>query len=194
MARRRSTEDLREAILDACERCLEKGAAEITTREVMAEAGVSTGTLYHYFGTLDELLLAVAMRAASRQGDEFGDPATQGVEAVIARLFDPERRDTVLPWLRQRAIASAGLRDALRRYDDEVRATFASLVADSAAASVLPDDLDLEAAVEVVRALAEGYQLRLSSGTLCVSAERFVATFVSLLDAGWLSPSRRASR
>jgi AcrR family transcriptional regulator len=193
MARRRSTEDLREAILDACERCLEKGAAEITTREVMAEAGVSTGTLYHYFGTLDELLLAVAIRAAGRQGTEFGDPASQGVAAVIARLFDPERRDTVLPWLRQRAIASAGLRDALRQYDDVVRATFASLVGASATASELPADLDVEAAVEVVRALAEGYQLRLSSGTLGVSAERFVATVVDLLEAGWLSRSRSRS-
>jgi AcrR family transcriptional regulator len=194
VARRRSAEDLREAILDACERCLEKGAAEITTRAVMAEAGVSTGTLYHYFGTLDELLLAVAMRAAARQGDEFGDPSTQGVATVIARLFDPERRDTVLPWLRQRAIASAGLRDALRQYDDVVRATFASAVAESAAATALPEGLDLEAAVEVVRALAEGYQLRLSSGTLGVSPERFVATFVGLIDAGWLSPPGRASR
>lgn len=187
MARRRSSENLREAVLDACERCLEKSAAEITARNVMSEAGVSTGTLYHYFGSLDELLLAVAVRAAGRQHTEFGDPASQGIEAVLAGLFDPDRRDTVLPWLRQRAMSSAALRVALRHYDEAVQATYVSLIRESPGASELSDDVDLEAAVELVRALAEGYQLRVSSGTLGVSAERFVATMTNLIATGWLA-------
>src|SRR4029077_7370852 len=96
--------------------------AALTSRAVQSAAGVSSGTFFHYFPTVDDLLLAVAERAAARQPAAFGAPADEGVSAVLARVFDPGRRDVVLPWLRQRAIGSPQLQRALRRYDERVTA------------------------------------------------------------------------
>lgn len=186
MARHRRSEGLRDRIIDACEARLANGPASVTARDVAAAAGVSNGTFFHYFPSVDDLLLAVADRAASTQRASFGDPSTDGINVVLARLFDPARRDTVLPWLRQRAPGSPTLTAALQRYDRDVNAQYATALRVAANQIGLRDDVDLEAAVEVVRALAEGFQLRLGSGTLTVDAERFVATVIDAVTSTWL--------
>jgi AcrR family transcriptional regulator len=200
MARHRRSEGLRDRILDACETQLAAGPASVTAREVAAAAGVSNGTLFHYFPSVDDLLLAVADRVASTQGASFGDPSADGIDVVLARLFDPARRDTVLPWLRQRAPASPTLTAALQRYDRDVNAQYAAALRAVADRIGLRDDVDIEAAVEVVRALAEGFQLRLGSDTLTVDAERFVATVIDAVRSAWLdqrsmrAPTRTPSK
>ena len=178
MAARRN-EDLRTALLEAAERLLAQ-SAPLSTRAVQREAGVSSGTFFHYFPSLDELLLAVARRRAGQQADHFGDPVAEPIEAVLGRLFDPDRRDTVLPWLRQRAIDAPELRSSLRAYDAAVSAEYAQAINASPVAGPLAD-VDLPALIELVRALAEGYQLRVSSGTLGIEPERFLAVLLSLL-------------
>lgn len=187
MARQRRDENLRIAIVEAAERLLGSGdPSAVTARAVTSMAGVSTGTLFHYFASMDELVLAVARQAADRQRGEFGDPAVDGIDAVIARLFDPERRDTVLPWLRQRALGSPALQRALQEYDRMVLDQFTETVTASADRIGLRSDVDVAAAVEAVRALAEGYQLRLSSGTLAVEPERFTKVVSDLLGS-WMA-------
>ena len=186
MPRHRSDEDLRERILDACEAQLVAGPAAVTVREVAARAGVSNGTLYHYFASSDDLLLAVAARAASRQRETFGDPS-RGVAAVLQRLFDATRRDTVLPWLRQRAIASPDLAAALQRYDHDVNAAYTTAIRDAASSIGLADAVDIEAAVEVIRALAEGFQLRVASSTLAIEPARFTASVVDAVLTTWFN-------
>ena len=53
------------ALLDAAERLmLEEGYASVTSRRVAEEAGVNAGLVYYYFGTMDELFLAVFRRRA----------------------------------------------------------------------------------------------------------------------------------
>jgi AcrR family transcriptional regulator len=184
MPRHRREEGLRDRILDACETHLDHGPAAITAREIAMRAGVSNGTLYHYFPSIDDLLLAVATRAADRQQGAFGDPS-QGVRTVLARLFDINRRDTVLPWLRQRAATSPELASALQRYDEQVNAAYTSALRATAVDIGLRDDADTEAAVEIVRALAEGFQLRIASGTLVIDPDRFVATVITAITAAW---------
>ena len=186
MPRHRRDEDLRERILDACEAQLATGPASVTVRDVAARADVSNGTLYHYFSSIDGLFLAVAVRAASRQRDTFGDPA-EGVAAVIGRLFDADRRDTVLPWLRHRASTSPELAGALQRYDRDVNAAYAEAIRSAAADLGLRAGVDVEAAVEVVRALAEGFQLRVASGTLAVDADRFAHAVVDAVLRAWFT-------
>lgn len=186
MARKRRDENLREEIIGAAERLLAEGPGNLTARAVTAAAGVSTGTLFHYFPSIDHLVLAVAERAAGTQVGVFGDPERDGVEGVIGRLFDVDRRDTVLPWLRQRAIDAPQLRDGLRRYDDLVAARYLQAVTASAARLNLTDAADTEAAIEVVRALAEGLQLRLASDTLAVEPQRFVKVVAEMV-AGWIA-------
>ncbi|MGH9086264.1 MAG: TetR/AcrR family transcriptional regulator [Acidimicrobiales bacterium] len=191
MARPRRDENLREAIIEAAEGLLRStDPGGVTTRALTAAAGVSTGTLFHYFESIDALFLAVARRAAERQRTEFGDPAHDGVDAVIARLFDVDRRDTVLPWLRQRAVGSPELRRALREYDGLVLHQLVDAVTTSADRIGLREDVDLAASIEVVRALAEGFQLRLGSDTLGVEPGRFTKVVGELLSSWTVRSSR----
>ncbi|MGZ4692222.1 MAG: TetR/AcrR family transcriptional regulator [Acidimicrobiales bacterium] len=67
-AARRSGEvdsDTRTALLDAAERLmLDEGYAAVTSRRVAGEAGLNNALVYYYFGTMDELFLAVFRRRA----------------------------------------------------------------------------------------------------------------------------------
>lgn len=168
-------------ILDAAQRLLGDDPAGLTSRAVQSVAGVSSGTFFHYFPTIDDLLLAVAERAAARQPAAFGNPANEGLLAVLTRVFDPDRRDVVLPWLRQRAIGSPQLQRALRRYDEQVTADLLAGIRSLLVGAGSEDAIDLEAAVEVVRALAEGFQLRLASDTLAVGPKRFITMAIELI-------------
>jgi AcrR family transcriptional regulator len=56
-----------EALLDAAERLLvTAGRDGLTTRRVARSAGVNQGLVYHHFGSLEELMLAVLERFTSR--------------------------------------------------------------------------------------------------------------------------------
>lgn len=162
------------------------GPAGVTARAVATRAGVSNGTLYHYFPSIDALLLAVADRAASRQIGTFGDPVG-GLGSVLRRLFDADRRDTVLPWLRLRAQTSPEVAAALQRYDHEVNSTYALALRSAGSDIGLRADVDVEAVVEVVRALAEALQLRAASNTLVVEADRFVDAALDAITTAWLA-------
>ena len=66
-ARRSNGQDTetRDALLDAAERLmLDEGYAAVTSRRVSNEAGVNAGLVYYYFGTMDELFIAVFRRRA----------------------------------------------------------------------------------------------------------------------------------
>jgi AcrR family transcriptional regulator len=59
--------EARTALLDAAERLmLSDGYAAVTTRRVAAEAGVNPGLVYYYFGPMDNLLIEVFRRVATR--------------------------------------------------------------------------------------------------------------------------------
>lgn len=56
-----------EALLDAAERLLvSEGRDALTTRRVARAAGVNQGLVYHHFGSLEELMLAVLERFTQR--------------------------------------------------------------------------------------------------------------------------------
>ena len=56
-----------EALLDAAERLLvSEGRDGLTTRRVSRAAGVNQGLVYHHFGSLEELMLAVLERFTER--------------------------------------------------------------------------------------------------------------------------------
>ena len=66
-ARRNGSTDseTRTGLLDAAEQMmLDEGYAAVTSRRVADRAGVNSGLVYYYFGTMDELFLAVFRRRA----------------------------------------------------------------------------------------------------------------------------------
>jgi AcrR family transcriptional regulator len=64
----------RTALLDAAERLmLSEGYASVTSRRVAAEAGVNPGLVYYYFGPMDNLLIEVFRRVATRSEERHAE-------------------------------------------------------------------------------------------------------------------------
>jgi len=70
--RRAGTEDskTRSLLLDATEKLmLEEGYAAVSSRRVAATAGVNAALVYYYFGSMDDLFIALFRRGAQRSLD-----------------------------------------------------------------------------------------------------------------------------
>jgi AcrR family transcriptional regulator len=77
----------REELADAALRLIARdGMRGVTTRAVAIESGWSTGVLSHYFGTLNDLLLAALRRAAEVQGRVFRERRSQSPEDPVEQL------------------------------------------------------------------------------------------------------------
>ena len=64
---RSASSDARDRLLDAAERLLAaEGGAALTTRRIAGEAGVNHGLVHYHFGTVDDLVAALAERFAGR--------------------------------------------------------------------------------------------------------------------------------
>ena len=88
-AARRLTRAEREAqILEAATRVFaSKGFRAATTREIAAEAGVSEGTIYNYFDSKYDLLIAMSQRLALESLQQLDDlPPQEDVRAYITAL------------------------------------------------------------------------------------------------------------
>ena len=88
-AGRRLPRKLREAqILDAATRVFaSKGYRAATTREIAAEAGVSEGTIYNYFESKYDLLMAMSKRLALESLEQLDHlPPQEDVRAYVTAL------------------------------------------------------------------------------------------------------------
>lgn len=79
MALQRAKQEVTDAFLDAAERLLiEVGYSGITTRRLAHEAGVNSGLVHYYFGSMEELFLQVlerfTRRLVDRQRDMYAAP------------------------------------------------------------------------------------------------------------------------
>jgi AcrR family transcriptional regulator len=80
-----SRRDTEQAFLDAAERLLvSNGYADVTTRKLAEEAGANHGLVHYYFGSMEELLLAVLERFTDRilqrQRAMYADPAVPFID------------------------------------------------------------------------------------------------------------------
>lgn len=85
--RKRHRPEVRRAlILEAAREFIaERGLAAVTAREVAARCGISTGTLTHYFASMDELLVET-LRTSSKQFTEALVGGLRAHESASARL------------------------------------------------------------------------------------------------------------
>ena len=66
--------ETRTALLDAAESLMvEDGYAAVTTRSVASRAGVNSGLVYYYFGTMDDLFLQLFKRRSARSLDHLDE-------------------------------------------------------------------------------------------------------------------------
>ena len=89
--KRQRLKEQREAqILDAAARVFAKnGYARATTREIAAEAGVSEGTIYNYFDSKRDLLIAMSSRMALESLEQLDAlPPREDVKAYVLALVE----------------------------------------------------------------------------------------------------------
>lgn len=78
-------EETRQRIVDAALRLFrEKGFDETTMRDIATEAGVATGAAYYYFGSKEELVMALYVRVTA--------DVREALPAAIARSKDLKKR------------------------------------------------------------------------------------------------------
>src|SRR6202045_4856132 len=168
--------DLRDALLQAAERVLERdGLAGLTLRAVAREAGVSHAAPTHHFGDLTGLvseLAAIGFRQFNAAMAAAGASGTSPMEKAMARakayvayaqahpgmyglMFRPERLDMSRPSLHEAAEASfAGLAGAIGANRQE---------------QISAGALTLDQAAAIARAwsLVHGFTMLLLDGRLC---------------------------
>src|SRR5580704_4714634 len=110
-------ETRRQQILDAALRCFSRdGFHATTTADIVRESGVSQGTLYLYFATKDDIVVALA--DDRHQGEAFVNALAQSEQDPLEGLFllielygrglaDPHRADA-------RRVGIQGWSEALR--------------------------------------------------------------------------------
>jgi AcrR family transcriptional regulator len=145
----------RECFADAAIRLIARDGFEgMTMRAVAAEAGLSYGSLFHYFGSKDELLIhAVRQLTAqqSRRVNEFSS-RSKGLRALQRLLFDDAlvdaaSRDEAVVWLA--FLSRAALQPDLARIHGQMidgwLERIRQMLEEARAAGEVPATLDAEA-------------------------------------------------
>jgi AcrR family transcriptional regulator len=168
------TEEYREArraqILDAARRCfIRQGFQETSMQDLLAEAGLSSGAVYNYFSSKDEIIVAIAEESISQVislMDEFVSGSHRSSPgAALANVLDLARtRDmdngfaaiTVLVWAE--AIRNPALAARLAALRHETLAYFGGL----ANGIRLPKEVSAESFATVLMSIVPGYILQLA--------------------------------
>ena len=188
-------------IMDAALACLfRSGFRDVTTRELLAEAKLSTGTFYNYFPSKEHLYEAlaedllsadIARITAGTVTGEDGEPAPvgQGLVRFLAdyALVDPEAAIAVSTF-RGRMDISGDAAAAVGRLNRFVVDEFTPLVEQAQADGFLRPELDAPAVVELLDIVWDGLGRRAATGTFQTSYERVGAVVLQLLVAGAVGP------
>ncbi|MEJ5256590.1 MAG: TetR/AcrR family transcriptional regulator, partial [Acidimicrobiales bacterium] len=166
-------EGVRRRIMDAALACLERnGYRNLTTRELLAEAGLSVGTFYNYFPTKEHLYEALAEEALGgdidriRRGTAEGVPTGQALLAFLRDLATHAPSGTVaMAAFRGRMNAEPEARDAIARLNRWVVEEFSPLIEQAQAEGSIRPDLDPRAVVELIDIIWDGIGRRAATDT-----------------------------
>ncbi|HEU0028152.1 MAG TPA: TetR/AcrR family transcriptional regulator [Ktedonobacterales bacterium] len=181
MTRPLANNDTVTAFLDAAERLLiEVGYANITTRRLAEEAGVNHGLVHYYFGSMEQLFIAVLERYTDRLIERQRAMYAAEVPFIekwrTAMSFLDEDRESGYQkiWFELQALAwnQPDLRERLARVHDRWRATLTEAFAPALAAYELDvKRFPVEAIVTLVVTFNEGIILERLGGVHTGHAE-----------------------
>lgn len=145
-----------EQLLRAAARLMERsGAHAVSMQAVAAEAGVSVGLIYRYFGGKDDLLLAVitgvldafAARVPAAVAAAGQDPA-EGLAAAFrsyCEVIDEHRHAAVLTYRESKSLTEAG-REKIKELEVQTSEPLRALLTGGISAGLfVPADVDLVA-------------------------------------------------
>lgn len=180
-------QELVEAVLRVIRR---DGLEQASVRNVAREAGLSMGSLRHYFASQSELMVfafrTVIDRIESRLAmlEPEPDPRRRA-ERVLAELLplDDERRAENELWLAftSRAMVDPALQDLRDEGYDALRAGCRAILTDLSAAGLAPTDVHAE--TERLHALLDGLAVHAAMRPQIHTAESLKAAIARHLDA-----------
>jgi AcrR family transcriptional regulator len=191
---------VRRRIMDAALVCLARNDFQgVTTRELLAEAELSTGTFYNYFPSKEHLFESLAEELLADDIERLRSPV-DGHDAgtgLLRFLRDYLLADPVvaatMSRFRGEIDRSGDAREAIERLNAFVVREFTPLVARAQTDAFLRDDLDAEAAVELFDIVWDGLGRRQASGSFQTSYRRVGETLLQILLHGVLVPGTDVS-
>ena len=166
----------RESILDAAARLFaRKGVNSATMSDIAAEAGLSAGAIYRYFGSKDELLRAVFDEAVERNERLFREESESAPSPLTAlqnigrRIWvEHDDRDSLICEVQMALSAARDPEDFgldLSRNRQAIRELLKSMIEASQASGEIDPDIDATALALILQAATGGIQtLKLEDG------------------------------
>ena len=183
----------RQRLIDATVAVAERdGVDGLTTRAIVAEAGVSAGMFYGHFDSKEALLAAVVDHKTDELTTlvhaelELGTP----MEGVVRALVDQLVRVLDLKVLASFRTGS-GTEDALhaqRRINRRIVDAFVPLLEESVDAGVVRPDIDPEAVVEFIDLVIDGLNRRRALDGFVSSDDRLTAVIIAAFERYLLVP------
>jgi AcrR family transcriptional regulator len=143
----------------------QNGYAHTTTRQIARQAGISTGLMYHYFDSKEELLQDVFDNCMTILGKAFADALVQGqpgrrLTYLLRTMFDLLEKDkefwSLFYMLRSQPSIMTILGDAFRLWTARLRALF---VAELEAAGRADPELDALIIYSLIEGTIQQYLL-----------------------------------
>jgi TetR/AcrR family transcriptional repressor of bet genes len=141
------------------------GLEGVTMRAVAAEAGLSYGSLFHYFSSKDELLMHAVRHSTTLQSQRISAYTSQysGLKALEHLLCDDaiiseSTRDDWMVWLTflYKAALQASFATAYAEMIDGWHAKIAGLLEDAKQVGEIGQDLDVEFEATAIWAFSAG--------------------------------------
>ena len=183
---------VRRRIMDGALACLQRsGYQDITTRELLAEVGLSTGTFYNYFDSKEQLYEQLAVEALAGDLTRIQDPALPVGTSLFGFLgeymmVEPEGAVAVASF-RSGAMATPNGAESVARLNRYVVEQFVPLVEKAQADGFVDPTLDAEALVELMDIIWDGLGRRAGSEAFQTSYERVGAACLQVLARGALT-------
>jgi AcrR family transcriptional regulator len=197
-------DERRQQILDAALRCFSRdGFHATTTADIIGEAGVSQGSLYLYFPTKEDIVVALA--DDRHQGEAF-------LNALAQRESDPIRGLALLIELHGRSLSDASgldarrvgiqgwgealrnpcIRDSVVEGTTKVREAIVGLIERGQRTGQVRSTVDPDAAARLLIAVFQGLVLQVAWSE-AVDLAAFGQTVRGMIGEGLLTPAGRGS-
>jgi AcrR family transcriptional regulator len=166
----------RQQILDAAVRCFSRdGFHNTTTGDIVRESGVSQGTLYLYFATKEDIVVALA--DDRHQGEMFLNALAQSEQDPVRGLLsmielygkglgDPHRLDMrrvgIQGWAE--ALRNPTIRDSVLEGFRHVREALVALIERGKAGGRVRPEVDADALARMLIAVFQGLVVQVSLG------------------------------
>jgi AcrR family transcriptional regulator len=169
----------RRQLADAAWRVIRRDGLEAASvRNVAREAGVSLGSLRHYFTSQDDLLAYALRRVGERIRERIEKmPLTGDIRADVATVIeqtlplDEERQTEAVIWLAfmGKALTNAGLGALAAETHEQLYNLFRKMLAAMNQYGLLPPDTDLDLEARRLHALIDGLALHAVSNNQAVN-------------------------